>query len=135
MNKITKQQFLQARAGRQCKGRVLRLMKAFNTFEEFLAADKGKLMAAERQTRPDGKKGLGNKFFSDLDSVKATACEMELFQAQAKSRAEAAAKATAPRLFTVGQLKAVTTLMELCEIDKIDIEKIIAFLETMGANI
>lgn len=135
MGKITKQQFLQALAGRQCKGRVLRLMKAFNSFEEFLVADKGKLMAAERQTRPDGKKGLGNKFFSDLDSVKATACEMDLLKAQAKSRAEAAAKATAPRLFSVGQLKAVTSLMELCGIEKIDIEKIVAFLETMGANI
>lgn len=135
MGKITKQQFIQALAGRQCKGRVLRLMKAFNSFEEFLVADKGKLMAAERQTRPDGKKGLGNKFFSDLDSVKATACEMDLLQAQAKSRAEAAAKATAPRLFSVGQLKAVTSLMELCGIEKIDIEKIVAFLETMGANI
>ena len=135
MGKITKQQFLQALARRQCKGRVLRLMKAFNSFEEFLVADKGKLMAAERQTRPDGKKGLGNKFFSDLDSVKATACEMDLLQAQAKSRAEAAAKATAPRLFSVGQLKAVTSLMELCGIEKIDIEKIVAFLETMGANI
>ena len=135
MGKITKQQFLQALNGRQCKGRVLRLMKAFNTFEEFLAADKGKLMAAERQTRPDGKKGLGDRFFADLDSVKATACEMELLQTQAKSRAEAAAKATAPRLFSVGQLKAVTSLMELCGIEKIDIEKIVAFLETMGANI
>ena len=135
MGKITKQQFLQALAGRQCKGRVLRLMKAFNSFEEFLVADKGKLMAAERQTRPDGKKGLGNKFFSDLDSVKATACEMDLLQAQAKSRAEAAAKATAPRFFSVGQLKAVTSLMELCGIEKIDIEKIVAFLKTMGANI
>ena len=133
MGKITKQQFLQALAGRQCKGRVLRLMKTFNSFEKFLAADRGKLMAAERQTRPDGKKGLGDRFFADLDSVKATACEMELLQAQAK--ANATTKDNAPRFFTVGQLKAVTTLMELCEIDKIDIEKIIAFLETMGANI
>lgn len=136
MGKITKQQFLQALVGRQCKGRVLRLKKTFNSFEEFLAADKGKLMAAERQTRPDGKKGLGDRFFADLDSVKATACEMELLQAQAKSRAEAGGrKSPAPRLFTVGQLKAVTSLMELCGIEKIDIEKIVAFLETMGANI
>ena len=135
MGKITKQQFLQALAGRQCKGRVLRLMKTFNSFEEFLAADRGKLMAAERQTRPDGKKGLGDRFFADLDSVKATACEMELLQAQAKSRAEAAAKAPRHGLFSVGQLKAVTSLMELCGIEKIDIEKIVAFLETMGANI
>ena len=135
MGKITKQQFLQALNGRQCKGRVLRLMKAFATFEEFLAADKGRLMAAERQTRPSGKKGLGDKFFSDLDSVKATACEIGFLQAQAKSRAEAAAKATVPRLFSVGQLKAVTSLTELCGIEKIDIEKIVAFLETIGANI
>ena len=133
MGKITKQQFLQALAGRQCKGRVLRLMKAFNSFEEFLAADKGKLMAAESQTRPDGKKGLGDRFFADLDSVKATACEIEFLQAKAK--ANATAKDNAPRLFTVGQLKAVTTLMELCEIEKVDIEKIIAFLETMGAKV
>ena len=135
MGKITKQQFLHALVGRQCKGRVLRLMKTFNSFEEFLAADKGKLMAAERQTRPDGKKGLGDRFFADLDSVKATACEMELLQAQAKSRGGGGRESPAPRLFTVGQLKAVTTLMELCEIEKIDIEKIVAFLETMGANI
>lgn len=133
MGKITKRQFLQALAGRQCKGRVLRLMKAFNSFEEFLAADKGKLMAAERQTRPGGKKGLGNRFFADLDSVKATACEMEFLQAKAK--ANATTKDNAPRLFTVGQLKAVTTLMELCGIEKIDVEKIVVFLETMGAKV
>ena len=65
--------------------------------------------------------------------MKATACEIEFLHAKAK--ADTTAKDNAPRLFTVGQLKAVTTLMELCEIEKIDIEKIIAFLETMGAKV
>lgn len=132
MENINRQQFLHALDGRQCKGRVLRLMKAFSSFEEFVTADKGKLMAAEKKTRPFGKKGLGDKFFSDLESVKATACEIGFLQAKAVDHAP---ENVARQFFTVGQLKAVTTLMELCEIDKIDIGKIVEFLDTMGAKV
>ena len=132
MQKINKQHFLQSLNGRQCKGRVLRLMKAFPSFEEFVEADKGKLMAAEKKTRPFGKRGLGAKFFADLESVKATACEIEFLQAKA---ADDATPKPVRQFFTVGQLKAVTTLMELCEIDRIDISKIVEFLDSMGAKV
>ena len=132
MQKINKQHFLQSLNGRQCKGRVLRLMKAFSSFEEFVEADRGKLMAAEKKTRPFGKRGLGDRFFADLESVKATACEIGFLQAKA---ADDATQKPTQHFFTVGQLKAVTTLMELCEIDRIDIGKIVEFLDSMGAKV
>lgn len=123
---IAKHIFLQALNGRAIKGRVLRLMAAFNSFEEFMAADKTALMKADRKTKPGAKRGLGERFFRDLDLVRVAAYDM-VNRGEDKKQ---------PRpTFTVGQLKAVTTLMELCGIERIDLEKIVSFLETMGVKI
>ena len=123
---IKKDKFVKALEGNSCKGRILRLMHEFQSFEEFIAASKGDLMKAERRARPLGKHGLGDRFFAELDRVKASACYVP---PPKKPEPEP------PKLFTIGQLKAVTALMELCGIDRIDIGKIVEFLETMGAKV
>lgn len=104
--------------------RICRVMDGFNSIEAFLNADKAGLQFAFRRAYPNIKRDLGAVFYRALDMVRVF-CDGR----EEKPAKELDLVAPPPPLvFSLPELKAVTSFMELCGLKSIDIPKFKAFL-------
>ena len=120
------------------------VLDQFKTVGEFLAADKGALMKAYNEARPGGKNGVGKLFFLTMDQLRREVVA-------ARARAVAAAKETVVvqpiaaippvqpqpqmRAFSIEELKALVTVMELANLKSIDLMGIDSFFKAAHVDI
>ena len=115
-------------------GRMEIVLDHFKTCEDFLGADKGKLMAAYNAARPNGKLGLGIKFFRAMDDLRKIVREEEL-RIKAETRAiEMRRQQDEERRqirFGSKELAAIATFMDAVEIKDVDLVGIRGFLDAV----
>lgn len=126
-------------------GRLKLVLDQFRTAEEFFSAaeSKGKLMAAYNAAKPVGRRGVGKKFFEAVDSIR---LKWEVDEMKAETLGwmkvpsmpmtqpdESLAKPG--RFYTVQQLKALVSFMELCGVKAIDLAGIDEFSKVMKFDV
>ena len=126
-------------------GRLKLVLDHFGTAEEFFSAaeSKGKLSAAYNAAKPDGRRGLGKKFFEVVDRIrlqrevdemkKETAGWLKTPPMTSSQPDEPLAKPG--RFYTVQQLKALVSFMELCGVQAIDLAGVDEFCKVMRFDV
>lgn len=111
-------------------GRLRKVSDKFGSLESFFSASEGDIMKAYSDSTPGGKKGLGGTFLNAYDKARFIydRDRMETKEKKEMEEREMAEKQAKKRFLTATQVKTVSEFMELCSIDKIDIDSIYNFL-------
>ena len=131
--------------------KVLRIMDGFPTIEEFCAANTSEWLSKYRGARPDSQFDLGKICTKAIEDVIAFVREdqrqanLDRERAEKQEReAKEAAEAEKRRLeeeeerrnpkFTLAQMKAIVSFMELCEVQELDLKAFRAFLKSINVE-
>jgi hypothetical protein len=125
---------------------VRRISDEFLTVGAFLDAPKASIMAVYRKVCPDAKRDLGKRFFEAYDEVRRFCAEppaeepasAPAAQGQTPPASAPAEQKPAPQQslsFSLPQLKALTNVMDLCSIQKVDVVQMAIFLNACHATI
>jgi hypothetical protein len=131
--------------------KVMRIIDGFPSIDAFCAANKGEWLAKYHAARPKSHQDLGVVCMKALDAVIAFVREdrrnAELDR-QAEERAKLEAKAAEEEArrkaeeeeerrnpkFTLAQMKAIVSFMELCEVQELDLKAFRAFLKSINVE-
>lgn len=126
-------------------GRLRLVLSQFATAEDFFAAaeSKGKLSAAYNAAKPSGRRGLGAKFY---EAVKRIAMQREVDAMKEDTAGWIKAPpmpepqpdeppAKPGRFYSVQQLKALVSFMELCGVQAIDLAGVDEFSKVMRFDV
>jgi hypothetical protein len=143
-NGITREELIAwvaANHGAAMAMKVQRVMGGFTSIQAFVSADKSALLAAYRKVRPDVKNDLGQTFYATFSAVEAwyrgESARRRKEAEEAKRREAEAAQREAqenPR-FTADQIRALSSLMDLCGIAEIDLKGIMEVFSKMKVRV
>lgn len=123
-------------------GRIEIVLGQFKTCEDFLKAEPGTLMKAYNDARPNGKHGLGKKFFCAMDALKSEVAVLRIKEQAEKRQAEKnppeqdkpkAADQPLSLRFGTKELAALGVFLEAVGIHEVDLVRIREFLDAVTA--
>ena len=123
-------------------GRVKLVLGQFKTVQEFLDAGDGALMKAYNAARPNGKRGVGKRFFKAMDAIRGAAAsekylipeETEVSEQRIAGVQPILCPPPSPVFYTVEQLRALVAFMDLGGVSAIDLDAMRRFCEAVKCN-
>ena len=138
-NEISEHAF--AAHGSYMGGRLSDIFDKFPTVAAILAADKASVLRAYRLSSPNAQRDLGKKTFAAFDEVVSWAKDRILEVNKLRDDRERAEAERIERehrenpMFSIGEVKALASFMELCGIAEIDLKGIKEIFSKMKVSI
>lgn len=123
-------------------GRIKLVLNQFKTVQEFLDAGDGALMKAYNEARPNGKRGVGKRFFKAMDAIRGAAASEKYLIPEDTDVAEQLPAGFQPIpcpppetvFYTVEQLRALVAFMDLGGVSAINLDAMRRFCEAVKCN-